>query len=158
MNNQENSISIDEAKAALDSIAASNRVAYDSVTPPFWLKGLVALLLGMLTIFGAWSSGSSLWTFVTLVTVFILMIIFIGYYWILKSRGIKLLINPVNKADKVISFLGSFSTAVLLVISIELYRDGYSWVSYFAGIINFALVFFLMSKYSINGVQIKRGQ
>lgn len=157
MNTQRNDVSIDEAKAALDAIAAANRVAYESVTPPLWLRTLLALMLGALTVFGAWSSGSSLWTFVTLITISVIMITFISYYWILRNKGIKLRLNPKNLTEKIISFLGSFATALMIMMSIELYRDGYIWVPYIAAIINVGLMLYLMSKYSINGARIERG-
>ncbi len=158
MTKQHNDISIDEAKAALDSIAAANRVAYDSATPPMWLRTLLALLLGAITVFGAWSSGSSLWTFVTIATLAVIMIIFISYYWMLKNKGIKLLLNPKSTAEKVINFVGSFATALILMMSIELYRDGYTWVPYIAAITNVAVMLYLMSKYSINGAKINHGE
>ncbi|NVJ51843.1 MAG: hypothetical protein HWE11_15735, partial [Gammaproteobacteria bacterium] len=128
MHKQTNDISINEAKEALDSIAAANRVAFESVSPPFWLRIMLALLIGALTIFSAWSSGSGLWTLVMLVTLVLIMLTFVSFYWVLCSKGIKLLINPNNTTDKVISLVGSFVSACLLMISIELYRNGYTWV------------------------------
>lgn len=157
MHKQTNDISINEAKEALDSIAAANRVAFESVSPPFWLRIMLALLIGALTIFSAWSSGSGLWTLVMLVTLVLIMLTFVSFYWVLCSKGIKLLINPNNTTDKVISLVGSFVSACLLMISIELYRNGYTWVPYVAAVFNFTLVLYLMHKYSINGVPMQRG-
>jgi hypothetical protein len=158
MTKHSNDISIDDAKAALGSIAAANRVAYESVNPPLWLRVILALLLGALTVFAAWSSGSSLWTFVTLVTLAIIMVIVLSYYWILRNKGIKLLLKQKNNREKITSFVASFITALILMVSIELYRDGYFWVPFFAAVCNVSVMLYLMSQYSINGAKIKQGE
>lgn len=157
MTQQNNDISIDEAKAALNSIETANRVAYESLSPPLWLRLLLALMLGALTVFCAWSSGSSLWTFVTFAMVAAIAIIFVSYYCILKSRGIKLLLSPKNRSQKKINFLGGFFTGFLLMVSIELYRGGFTWIPYLTAFANVLIVLYLMSKYSESGIRPKQG-
>ena len=157
MTNQPNDISIDDAKAALDSIAQASQLAQDSVNPPLLLRVSLALLIGLLPIFGAWSSGSSLWTFVTIITIAITMFIFLGYYWVMKSRGIKLSFKAKNKKELFLNFISGFLTAFFLTVAIELYRDGYTWVPYVAAIGNAVAVLYLMSKYGVSGAKITQG-
>ncbi len=154
---QNDDISIQEAKSALDSIAAANKIAYESVTPPLWLRIVLSILMGTITLAGGWSSGSSLWSFVTIVATGMMLITFLSYYLNLRNKGIKLRLNSSSKAEMLVNFLGGFVTAFLIVLSIEMHKDGYTWVPYVAAVINVLAMYYILSNYSASGGKIKKG-
>lgn len=158
MNNTTNELSQEDAKSALDSIGAARLVAANSVKPPLWFRIMVSLLLGLLTLAGAWSSGNSLWTFVTLCSVSLLMASFLGFYFYLRSKGIKLSLKAKSRAEQVFSFIASFVVAFLIMFAIEVQKQGLIWLPYLAAALNLSVSFYIQTRYTMSGGKYEGGE
>jgi len=148
MKQNNNQISIDDAREALASIESMKQKSKEICRPPIWLNLFLALLLGIETMSLALSSGAntdhSLWTFVMIVSTALLVIFFSA--WVLKLRydGIKLKLSPQTLTEKIIGFVAGFMVAATLMGTQYLYQTGVSWIPYAGAIMNAILVSYLL--------------
>ena len=158
MNSAKNSPSAEEAKTALNAIVDANKIAEDFIRPPLWFRLLLTILLGLITMAGALSSGSSLWTFVCLASVIGACIGFLVYYFYMKGIGIQLRLNPVTRSEKWFSFIASLTIAFVIILGIELTKSGYLWAPYICGLANGVLALYQLNNFSAAGGKLKGDQ
>lgn|GEM_PF-2840308 len=142
MNQNNHQITADEAKAALESLNAAKKVAVNSQRPPKWLIFLSSLFLGIETLSAGFSSGSSLWTFVMIVSTIALLISIGSWFIVLRTKGITVKFIGVSKAEKTLGIISGILVGLIIIASQTLYHMGYNWFPYVAAIANSLILAF----------------
>jgi hypothetical protein len=132
-------ISNEEAKAALASVETTTQNVVSNFRPPIWLTFIFSMLVAAVTYSTILSGNNSLWTFISYVTSFALLLTVIFLIYRYQAMGIKLNYIPRGIGGKLLNILQAVVVATLIIGGKELYRDGYLWVAYFSSLLNLSI-------------------
>ncbi len=150
MTNSSNQTTAAEAQSVLKSLEGIERIVFLLSRPPLWLNVIISLLVGVATISTAFSSNSSLWTFVAILSA--IAVVLTGLFWGFRLRmwGMTPKSIPPTLAGKISSVGVGIVIALAMLGAKEFYADGIAWSPYIAGAINSIACSFLLHSYLPN--------
>lgn len=133
MTNGNNQISTEEAVAALETLENTKRKLIISFRPPLWLNFLISLFVGMTVFAGTQSSGNSIWTFITILSIAATLISIFSWYIVVRLRGVKENFVPVGFKNTIFHIARTILAALVAFGLIALYKAGFLWIPYVFG-------------------------
>ncbi|TQV87237.1 hypothetical protein [Aliikangiella coralliicola] len=150
-------ISVDEARAALESLEDTHRKAILFFRPPLWLNLLAASMFGMLTMSYALMSHDNNWVLGLDLSLagFLLSVAFMFYSY--RLLGIKMKIVPASLSGKIFQAVQAVIYSAIIFGARELYLDGMAWTPYVAAVLNAGTFGYLIHHYPTGELVSKEG-
>ncbi|MDC0603082.1 hypothetical protein OAP14_08655 [Aliiglaciecola sp.] len=144
-----NEISANEARAALESIAKTDKQTNETIRPPLWLTTVISGFYAMMTFSWASTRHENLWMLGLIISTagFLLSILF--YFYTSRLLGLRLSLVPKNKPEFWFHFLSAILFALGITLSREFSVRGFEIAAYIGASTNGLLLAFLLHKYSV---------
>ena len=154
MKNNDEPISIAEAKSTLDSLAKIERDTNQVLRPPLWLIFITSCLYGMMTFSWAATRHDNLWMLGLIVSTIVFLMAVAFYLYTSRLLGVKPKLLPKSKSEfKFHLFTAIFFGMVFALTRIFSTNDIW-WASYVGGAINAIVLAFLLHNYSTGDFKI----
>ena len=140
MNNQEQDITHENAESALKMIESSQKDSITSFRPTLSVILIAAALFGFMTTSASYSSGNSLWSFITIVSTVLFISVMAYRYVSLRLDGKKLKLKPNGMKGGLFVSIELLILTVVAIGSMELYKSGEEWIPIIGGLINATIV------------------
>lgn len=141
MSENNHQIAAVDARAALASIDAANKITVNSMRPPLWLVLLCSVALGVKTTAMGLMLNDSLWNSIQWGAYFVCCFSVVLWIVALRVKGITIKITDVNITKK--GIIAAFLICALLVLSRVIYlQTGSALFPYVAGILNALILAF----------------
>ncbi|MDZ4260903.1 MAG: hypothetical protein U1B30_01040 [Pseudomonadota bacterium] len=135
MNKTDHPITADDARAALDSIAAASNITLNSMRPPLWLILLCAVALGIKTAAMGLMINDNMWNSIQWGSYIVCCLSVAAWIITLRTKGITVKIVDVNITEK--GIISALLICALLVASRAIYlQTGSLLFPYLAGTLN----------------------
>jgi hypothetical protein len=144
MENNNNQISTEEALASLGSIKNTKRKSVQAFRAPLWLNSIISLSTGGVCFAAPLSSGNGQWSFILLVAVAVMFIGLGSYVILLRLRGVKQYVVPVNFKGRIFTIIQIALSMAVIIGSIELYKAGYLWTPYVSALLHTILTSYIL--------------
>ena len=143
MNKNNQQITIDDARAALESLDAANQITVNSMRPPSWLIILCAVSLGIKTLSMGLMTNNSLWNSLQWGSYIVCCLSVVSWIIALRAKGITVKVVDVKITNP--GIISALVICVLLVLSRATYlHTGNILYPCIAGMLNtFVLAFSL---------------
>ncbi|HTF97007.1 MAG TPA: hypothetical protein VL995_12795 [Cellvibrio sp.] len=141
MSKNNHQITADDAKAALASIGAANRITVGSMRPPLWLILLCSVALGIKTTAMGFMINDHFWNGIQWGSYIICCLSVVLWIVALRIKGITIKITDVNITNK--GAISALFICALLVLSRVIYlQTGSSVFPFIAGVLNALILMF----------------
>lgn len=147
MNKNEQSVSIDEAKSTLASLAIIEKDTTISLRAPLWLNLIISCSYGMGVFSWATTRHENEWMLGVIVSA-VVFSLGIGFY-LYSSRllGVKPKLAPKSQSELIFGFILAIFFGAVVALSRELSKDGILWASYAGGVITALALGYVMHRF-----------
>ena len=147
MNHQDPNITSDQARAALDTLAATNDDLTRASRPPTWLNLLASGFLGLESLSIAYASNDSVWHWLMLGSMSAFIVCLIIWMYRLQQWGLKVRAFPAGKTNKLLTLLHAAGIVALMFIGKAGHEAGLTWAPFLTAIINAAGLYYFLYRY-----------
>ena len=150
MDKNEKTISVAEAKLALNELAKTDRSSNASLRPPLWLNVVISGFYGMLTFSSASARHENLWGLGIIISAIGFLLAVAFYFYGKRLQGLKPKLAPKNISEWKFHLFFGFLFAVIFTLAREFSVDGVWWASYLGGISNMLILGYSLHNYATN--------
>lgn len=148
MNNQQQKITAEQAKLALDSLANIDSSTNKLIRPPFWLTIIMAFFYGMMTFSWASTRHENLWMLGLIISTVCFLASVAFYLYSSRLLGIKPKVLPKNRNECFFHLFSGIFFAAVIILSRVLSVNGLAYAAYIGGILNALVLAYLLHHYS----------
>jgi hypothetical protein len=148
MPNQDKSISVTEAKSALESLSQIEQDTQQILRPPLWLNVVISGSYGMMTFSWASTRHENLWMLGLIISASVFMLAIFFYLYCNRLQGIKTKLVPTSPSEFKFHILTGLFFGLVFLLTRILSTNDIIWASYLGAALNTAALGYLLHNYS----------
>ena len=147
MQNNDESISVAEAKSTLDSLAKTEKDTNLSLRAPLWLNFIISVSYGMGVFSWASTRHENLWMLGVIISAFVFLLAVVFYLYSNRLLGVKPKLVPKSRSEFVLGLLLAIFFGAVVTLTRELSEADIWWASYAGGVITTLVLSYVMHRY-----------